>query len=119
MAKPYYASGQKLKTKNLLVGGAAVDIPAFALSKVRLDDVVTAVDAGCGWGRFAVPLRVAAPRLERLLCCDVWPGMVDTCRTTLSEAGLTAHFAAADVRRLPLADNAADLVMANHMLYET
>jgi SAM-dependent methyltransferase len=118
MAKPYYASGNKLKTKNLLAGGAALDVPAFALSKVLLDDVTTAVDAGCGWGRFAIPLLQAAPRLERFLCCDVWPGMVDTCRTSLREAGLTADFVAADVRQLPLGDDSADLVMANHMLCE-
>jgi len=71
MANPYYASGHKLKTKNLLAGGVAVEVPKFALSRVRLDDVVTAVDAGCGWGRFAVPILEAAPRLERLVCCDV------------------------------------------------
>jgi SAM-dependent methyltransferase len=118
MAKPYYASGNKLKAKNLLAGGAALGVPAFALSKVRLDDVATAVDAGCGWGRFAKPLLQAAPRLERFLCCDVWPGMVDTCRTSLWESGLTADFVAADVRQLPLVDDSADLVMANHILYE-
>ena len=118
MANPYYASGHKLKTKNLLAGGVAVEVPKFALSRVRLDDIVTAVDAGCGWGRFAVPILEAAPRLERLVCCDVWPGMVDTCRATVMQAGLTASFVAADVRQLPLADASADLVMANHMLYE-
>jgi SAM-dependent methyltransferase len=118
VAKPYYSSGNKLKAKNLLAGGAALSFPAFALSSVRLDDVAIGVDAGCGWGRFAIPLLQAAPRLERLVCCDVWPGMVETCQTSLSEVGLTADFVAADVRRLPLVDNSADLVMANHMLYE-
>jgi SAM-dependent methyltransferase len=118
VAKPYYSTGNKLKAKNLLAGGAALGFPAFALSKVRLDDVATGVDAGCGWGRFAIPLLQAAPRLERLVCCDVWPGMVETCQMSLSEVGLTADFVAADVRRLPLVDDSADLVMANHMLYE-
>jgi len=118
VANPYYSSGENLKQKNLLAGGAAVDVPAFALSKVSLGGVASALDAGCGWGRFAVPLLRSAPALEHLVAVDVWPGMLETCRTTVADAGLSARLAAADVRHLPFPNARFDLTMANHMLYE-
>ena len=118
MANPYYSSGAALKAKSQLAGGATLDFPGFALGRLCLDDVRTALDAGCGWGRFAVPLLKTAHRLEGLLCADVWAGMVGTAQDTLTSAGLEASYLAADVCSLPLADRSFDLVMANHMLYE-
>ena len=112
VANPYYSSGENLKQKNLLAGGAAVDVPAFALSKVSLGGVASALDAGCGWGRFAVPLLRSAPALEHLVAVDVWPGMLETCRTTVADAGLSARLAAADVRHLPFPNARFDLTMA-------
>ena len=116
MANPYYRSGKALKAKNEQAGGAALDVPEFAFAQVALDSVQNALDIGCGWGRFAVPL--ARRRQVLLTCVDVWPGMVETCRHTLGDAGLDAAFIAGDARFIPVASSAFDLVMANHMLYE-
>jgi SAM-dependent methyltransferase len=118
MSNPYYSSGEPLKAKNLRAGGMTLEFPAFALSKLSLEEARMAVDVGCGWGRFAVPLLERAGHLEQLKCIDVWPGMLATCRATIAEAGHGAEFLAADIHHLPLADASADLVMANHMLYE-
>jgi SAM-dependent methyltransferase len=118
MSNPYYSSGELLKAKNLRAGGMTLGFPAFALSKLSLEEARTAVDVGCGWGRFAVPLLERAAHLTQLVCIDVWPGMLATCRATIAQAGHEAEFVAADIDRLPLAGASADLVMANHMLYE-
>lgn len=105
-----------LRAKNEQAGGAAVDVPEFALAQVPLDRVRTALDVGCGWGRFARPL--AHRGTIGLTCMDVWPGMVESCRQTLADAGLRASYIVGDARAIPAQDAAFDLVMANHMLYE-
>jgi SAM-dependent methyltransferase len=118
VANPYYRTGDSLKTKNLRAGGMTIDIAERALAHLDLATVRRALDAGCGWGRFAVPLLRAAPPALQLTVCDVWPGMVGTCAQTLADADVVAERAAADVRRLPFRDATFDLAMANHMLYE-
>jgi SAM-dependent methyltransferase len=116
VADSYYSSGQMLRAKNELAGGRAVDVPAFALAHVPLERVRIALDVGCGWGRFARPL--ALETAVDLTCLDVWPGMVESCRQTLAEAGVSARFVVADARAIPVRDGIAGLVMANHMLYQ-
>lgn len=116
MANPYYRSGDTLKAKNEQAGGGAVNVPGFALAKVPLDRVRTALDVGCGWGRFAVP--VARHGSVDLTCMDVWPGMVESCRRTLDDAELKARLVVGDARAIPAATSTFDFVMANHMLYE-
>lgn len=118
MASAYYSSGEKLLTKNQLAGGAALTVAEFALGKLDLEAVATAVDAGCGWGRFAIPLLQRAPRVTDLICTDVSPSMVRTCRSVVAREGLRAEFVTADVEKLPLRCRSVDLAMANHMLYE-
>jgi ubiquinone/menaquinone biosynthesis C-methylase UbiE len=117
MANPYYRSGAKLREKNELAGGPSITVPEFALATLPLDRMRSALDVGCGWGRFARPLLQKATELD-LVCSDVWPGMIESCRGTLAEAHLRACFVVADARRLPFRNAAVDLVMANHMLYE-
>lgn len=116
VADSYYSSGQMLREKNELAGGGAVDVPAFALARVPLQRVRAALDVGCGWGRFARTL--ALETTVDLTCLDVWPGMIESCRQTLAEAGVRARFVVADARAIPVRAGTSDLVMANHMLYQ-
>ena len=88
-----------LKAKNEQAGGGAVDVPEFALARVPLDRVSTALDVGCGWGRFALPL--ARRSSIHLTCMDVWVGMVESCWRTLADAGLGAGFLVGDARAIP------------------
>jgi ubiquinone/menaquinone biosynthesis C-methylase UbiE len=109
MAGHYYSSGEKLLTNNQLAGGAALAVAEFALGKLDLKVVARAVDAGCGWGRLAIPLLRRGPRLTDLICADVSPGMVRTCRSMLAGEGLRAAFVTADVDKLPLGGRFFDL----------
>jgi len=97
---PYYRTGDSLKAKNLRAGGMTIGFPAHAIGLLDLDPnrTRTALDAGCGWGRFAVPLLQHAPHLD-LTVSDVWPGMVTTCTRTLEENDLRASALVADVTR--------------------
>jgi SAM-dependent methyltransferase len=107
----YYRDGRLLQAKNELAA-ASFDVAGWALDHLDLTGVHRALDAGCGWGRFAGPLLERAPRIE-LVCTDLEPGMAATCRSNVATASVTA----ADVERLPFASSSFDLVLANHMLY--
>lgn len=119
MSNRYYETGSSLKAKNLAASRHGVDFPRWAVALLSLSDAPSVLDVGCGWGRFSIPLlELAGSRPVTLTCVDIWPGMVASCRQTLSEAGLSARFSAADARQLPFRADSFDLVMANHMLYE-
>ena len=118
MAENYYATGVDLRAKNELAAQDGPDIPGWVLGHLDLSTVTTALDAGAGWGRFAGPLLNRAKALPALICADLSPGMLATCRSTLAESRSRASFVCADVRALPLPAGSCDLALANHMLYE-
>jgi SAM-dependent methyltransferase len=118
VADPYYSSGADLKAKNELAAREGPDVPAWALAHLDLSSLTTALDIGAGWGRFGRPLLERAGALRYLVCADISPGMLRTCRLTLADVRRTAFFVACDVRLLPFSPGSFDVVMANHMLYE-
>lgn len=78
--------------------------------------VGSVLDFGCGWGASAIVLRRALPALE-LAAFDAVPQRVLSARFNLARLGLsgTALFVA-DGSRLPLGDDAVDLVFTSHVL---
>ena len=118
VADPYYSSGADLKAKNELAATEGPDVPAWALAHIDLASLTTALDVGAGWGRFGGPLLERAESLRYLVCADISPGMLATCRSTLADARRPALFVACDVRLLPFPPASFEVVMANHMLYE-
>ena len=85
-----------------------VDFTGWALDRIDWRGDETAVDIGCGSGIYVEPVR---QRCGRYIAGDLSFGMVSGLRQPdLERVNL-------DAQRLPLADNAADVVLANHMLY--
>src|SRR5437016_5317418 len=113
MKGAYYGDGGNLRDKNRLATARGVDFAGWVIDQLDLQGVKHVLDAGTGWGRFALPLLERSPQL-RLVCSDLSIGMLGTCRETLD--GYSAVFLTADVTALPIADSAFDLAMANHML---
>jgi ubiquinone/menaquinone biosynthesis C-methylase UbiE len=118
VADPYYSSGADLKAKNELAAREGPDVPGWALAHIDLTSLTTALDVGAGWGRFDRPLLEWAESLRYLVCADISPGMLGTCRLTLADARPPALFVACDARLLPFPLTSFEMVMANHMLYE-
>jgi cyclopropane fatty-acyl-phospholipid synthase-like methyltransferase len=111
---PYYSSGRLLQEKHAATSSAARDFPDWVHDRLSLDGVDTALDAGCGWGRFSVRL-LHRPLADscRLVCSDLYRRMVTRARSVLSAEGLTASYVAADIAVLPFRDDRFDRVMAN------
>lgn len=65
----YYADGTRLEAKNELAASTDVDFPTWALGKLDLTGAKQVLDAGFGWGRFALPL--AERSHAALTCLDV------------------------------------------------
>lgn len=85
-----------------------VDFTSWVLDKIEWRGEETAVDIGCGSGMYAEP---TCQRCRRYIAGDLSIGMVrDLQLPGLSRLNL-------DAQTLPLADNVADVVLANHMLY--
>lgn len=115
---PYYSSGSFLQDKHTATPSAAQDFPSWVLDRLSLENVRTALDAGCGWGRFSVPLlRRLPPDSCRLVCTDLYHGMVTRAREVLLSEGFTASYVVSDIAGLPFDGGRFDLVMANHVLY--
>lgn len=112
----YYASGEALRAKHARLTGPAAEFPVWAVERLDLGSARLVVDAGCGWGRFALPALASQPDLA-LVAVDVWPGMVASCREAVG-ATPRASYVTGDVGALPLRTGSADAAMANHMLYE-
>ncbi|MEP4885402.1 MAG: methyltransferase domain-containing protein, partial [Alphaproteobacteria bacterium] len=77
----------------------------------------TVVDLGCGGG---LDTRFVAERLPRgrdVIALDLTPELLSRTRDTISGIdGARVHTVAADMERLPLAANVADVVIANASL---
>lgn len=119
---PYYSSARFLQEKHAATPSAAQDFPNWVLDRLSLDGVGlggvgTALDAGCGWGRFSVPLLHRLPAGSQLVCTDLYDGMVARARSVLSAEGLAASYVVSDIAGLPFDDDRFDLVLANHVLY--
>ncbi len=83
---------------------------------VRAEGPVTVVDLGCGPGMLLPQLRQRLPQ-ARLIGVEVQPVMLETAREVAADCGaeiVTADLAAA----LPLADGAADVVVAVMSFHE-
>lgn len=117
MANPYYRSGEVLKVEERAGGGRSGRRPRVRVGAiVPRSGVRTALDVGCGWGRFARPL--AARGSIDLTCMDVSAGMVESCcrRPPTRRSRLISSWATPCA--IPVIGASFDLVMANHMLYE-
>lgn len=77
------------------------------------DSVRTIVDVGSGTGRFAPVLRGHAKRLIQI---DFSKQMLDVSREGFSLPEDSGAYIQADARRLPLADNCAELVFCHRLL---
>ncbi len=113
---PYYESGDLLKAKHNASDVAAGQFPHWVLGLIDDMPVGQALDAGCGWGRFSVPL-LRRHHGVALTCTDLSPGMLGTAQRTISDAGLQATYVVADTEDLPFRAGVFDVVMANHVLY--
>jgi SAM-dependent methyltransferase len=75
----------------------------------------TILDAGAGVGRFTRPLTRRGG--DRVVACDLFPGMAGAIRDAARAESLPVEVAVADIERLPFTDGAFGLVLANHVLY--
>jgi SAM-dependent methyltransferase len=89
-----------------------VDLVASVLDLARLGGHETVADIGCGNGIYLARL-VERGHSGRLLGADLSPGMLAIARSAAPLSAVTV----ADAERLPLADGAADVTLAPHMLY--
>jgi SAM-dependent methyltransferase len=89
-----------------------IDLVATVLDLAALTGAETVADVGCGNGIYLAGLARRGHR-GPILGVDLSPGVLATARTAAPGAGLTVGDAAA----LPVADGAADVTLAPHMLY--
>ncbi|HUB41183.1 MAG TPA: methyltransferase domain-containing protein [Streptosporangiaceae bacterium] len=89
-----------------------IDLVSTVLGLAGLTGAETVVDVGCGNGIYLAGL---AHRGHRGLMAgvDLSPGMLAAARSAAPDAG----FSIGDAARLPIADDAADITLAPHMLY--
>lgn len=85
-----------------------IDFPSWALDQIEWRGDETAVDIGCGSGNYAEPIQ---QRCANYIAGDLSFGMLGALhqRETI--------LLNLDAQAPPLADNVADVVLANHMLY--
>ncbi len=89
-----------------------IELVATVLDLARLGGHETVADIGCGNGVYLAALARRG-HTGRLIGADLSPGMVAITRGVAPAAAMTV----ADAERLPLADDAADVMLAPHMLY--
>jgi SAM-dependent methyltransferase len=89
-----------------------IDLMATVLDLAGLVGHETVADIGCGNGKYLAALELRG-HAGRLLGVDLSPGMLGITRAIAPRAAVTV----ADAQRLPLADRAADVTLAPHMLY--
>jgi SAM-dependent methyltransferase len=85
-----------------------VDFTKWILDQIDWRNVDTVIDAGCGNGNYAAAVQ---ERGRRYIAGDLSFGMLS------SLAGSILNRVNLDIHRLPFADSAADVILANHMLY--
>jgi SAM-dependent methyltransferase len=87
----------------------AIDFVSWALGHVDLDGDETVVDVGCGNGQYLCTLLELGHR-GHLVGVDISTGMLAAVPSRAGRVG-------ADAQALPIADSAAALTLAMHMLY--
>jgi ubiquinone/menaquinone biosynthesis C-methylase UbiE len=94
-----------------------IDLVSTVLELAELSGTETVADIGCGNGVYEAGLARRG-HAGRLLGVDLSPGMLAAARAVVLGTGApAAGLAVGDAAALPLADAAADVVLAPHMLY--
>lgn len=91
-----------------IYGVPQIDFAAWVLDRVSWHGHERVIDVGCGSGMYAEPTRA---RAGHYLAGDLSLGMLQK----LEQPGLAR--VNLNAQAIPLADNTADLILANHMLY--
>ena len=89
-----------------------VDLIANVLDLAGLTGQERVAEIGCGNGPYLAELARRGHE-GRLLGLDLSPGMLAITKSAVPSAGVTVG----DAQRLPLADGAADVILAPHMLF--
>jgi SAM-dependent methyltransferase len=89
-----------------------IDLAGTVLDLAGLTGAETVADIGCGNGLYLAALARHGHR-GPIVGVDLSPGMLAAARLSAPGAGLTV----ADAAALPVADGAADVTLAMHMLY--
>lgn len=84
-----------------------IEFTGWVLDKIEWHGDETAVDLGCGSGAY---IEAGSARCQTYIAGDLSFGMIRALPADLPRLNL-------DVQHIPLADNAADVVLTNHMLY--
>lgn len=74
------------------------------------------LEVGSGTGYFTLNL-MSAGMIQRAVCSDISPGMLETLRVNAERLGLDVETRAADAERLPFPDGSFDLVLGHAVLH--
>jgi SAM-dependent methyltransferase len=105
-----YKTPDKLNVRKMthqLYTQPKVDFVQWAVSKIEWRGDETAVDVGCGSGGYT---EIVQTLCQTYIAGDLSFGMVHSLPQNLPRLNL-------DAQHIPLADNSADVILANHMLY--
>jgi ubiquinone/menaquinone biosynthesis C-methylase UbiE len=89
----------------------------WALDLLPVRGGETVLDAGCGWGRFLLPIARGLRAGGRCFGVDLSAAVMRPAVQLARDERLPAAFALGDIDALPVRDGAVDVVMANHVLY--
>lgn len=114
-----YGDGSKLDARTALhqrFSTSALAFPDFEAGLIDWPSTPDVLECGTGTGRFWD--NVAAPSSASITVTDLSPGMVAIAVDRARSAGFDdVEGRECDVQHLPFADEAFDVVVANHMLY--
>ena len=85
-----------------------VDYYNWMLDQLEWQGDELTFDIGCGSGKYG---EFVSPRVKRYIACDLSHGMLK------DGAGINYECVTLDAMGIPLADNTADIILANHMIY--
>lgn len=91
-----------------------MNFPEWVLNRLTWRGDERVLDIGAGTGNYFELVRARAPQGE-LIAGDLSSGMIRRTRTHVTDEHI--HIMCMDAQHLPFADNAFDVVLANHMLY--
>lgn len=114
-----YGTGAKLDARSYLhrtFATSAIPLAHFEAALIDWSGVRSALECGCGTGRFWE--NDALARSLSITLTDLSPGMVDEATARARQLGFADVMSeACDVQAMPFGDDAFDVVIANHMLY--
>jgi ubiquinone/menaquinone biosynthesis C-methylase UbiE len=88
---------------------AQLEVPALVRA-LRIPTEARVLEVGCGRG-IALPVIDRLCRPRRLVGLDIDPGLLAKAADELGESGATAELCCGDVREMPFADDAFDVVI--------